>query len=180
MLAGMKVKNGREFERLVRAAAAKNGFVKGFNINFDVAKAADGTAIHRIERLDWRGGAEVAKRFGKTSLFFAFRDDAVLASFGESGLAPLQRSIEKFSGPHAAGSDEPVSAVIHAAGFGGFAAKNEDEVRRATADAFRGEDAKRDRVHLGLTENGGGIRLRLAIDLAALKFLAVLGKQVHQ
>ncbi len=104
----------------------------------------------------------------------------MLASFGEGGIAPLQRSIERFSGPHAAGSDEPVSAVIHAASLGGFAAKNADEVRRATADAFRGEDAKRDRVHLGLTENGGGIRLRLAIDVPALKFFAVLGKQVQR
>jgi hypothetical protein len=179
MLAGMKVKNGREFERLVRAAAAKNGFVKDFNINFDVAKAADGTAIHRLSASNGEEGAEVAKRFGKTSLFFAIRDAAVLASFGESGLAPLQRSIERFSGPHVAGSDEPVSAVIHAADFAGFAAKNEDEVRRASADVFRGEDAKRDRVHLGLTEANGGIRIRLAVDVPALKLFAVLGKQVQ-
>ena len=139
MLGGMKVQNGREFERLIREGAAKNGMGKDVKMTFDVAKAPDGTAIHQANAPFGKDDAELAKRFGKATFFFAFRDDAVLASFGESGLAPLQRVIERFSSPRAAGWDEPVSVVIHAASLGRFAAKDEDEFRRATADVFRGD-----------------------------------------
>jgi hypothetical protein len=70
--------------------------------------------------------------------------------------------------------------VIDVATLGHFAAKDQEEFRRATADVLRGEAAKRDRLHLALKGYGDGIRLRLAIDVPALKLMVVLGNQAQK
>jgi hypothetical protein len=177
ILSGMRVQDGREFERLVREAAAKIKPGENVKLTFDVTKAADGTPIHQVSGPVDDKNAEMAKRFGKASLFFAFRQDAILASFGENGLEPLRRAIERSSDAPAAGSTEPISMVIHLASLGAFAEKNEEEFRRAISDVFRGDGAKRDRVYLGLKGEDDGIRLRLAIDVPALKMMTMIGNR---
>src|SRR5205823_3263022 len=97
ILSGMRLQDGREFERLVREAAAKVKTSEGVKVAFDVAKAGDGTSIHQISgpfNEKDEDAAKLVKHLGKASLFFAFRRDAILASFGEAGLAPLRRALE--------------------------------------------------------------------------------------
>jgi DnaJ-domain-containing protein 1 len=181
MLSGMKVRNGRELERLARDAATqiKPGDEEA-KLSFDVARAADGTAIHQMTGPVDQKNPEMAKHFGKASLFFAFRDDAVLATFGESGLASLQRAIEEFSKAPASGSDGPVAATVRVAVLGEFAEKDQEALRRASTEAFKGQAQPRDRVSLGLKGEGDEIRLRLAIDLPAIQFLSKLGIQMNR
>jgi hypothetical protein len=179
VLAGMRLQDSQEFERLVREAAAKLKPEKGVTMSFDVAKAGDGTPIHQVTGPlnEGNAAAKVAKQFGKASLFFAFRRDAVLASFGEAGLAPLRRAIEGAANPPASGPDEPLALELHLAKVGTFADGDQEALRRATAEVFRGQDAGRDRIRLGLKGEGDGIRLRLSIDVPALKLSAMMGRR---
>ena len=49
ILGGMRVQDGRAFERLVREAVEQDPKPdEGVKVTFDVAKAADGTAIHQM------------------------------------------------------------------------------------------------------------------------------------
>ena len=175
IMGGMKVQQGREFERLVREAAAKIKPGENVKITFDTAKAADGTAIHQLSGPFDEKDADLVKRFGKASLFFAFRDDAILFCFGENGLAPLQKNLEGFSNPPAPELDESATILMHVANAGGFADKNQEAFRRAVADVFQGANAKRDRLHLGLKSEGDELRIRLAIDVPAIKLMTVIG-----
>jgi hypothetical protein len=171
LLGGLRVPNGREFERLFRDAAAQKRLGDNVTMTFDAAKAADGTAIHQMTGPIDEKNPEMSKRFGKASLFLAFRQDAILASFGEAGLEPLRQAIERSSGPAAPASAEPLAAVIHVANLGKIA--EQGTLLRATSEVFPAGGAKRDRIAFGLKGEGDGIRLRLAIDVTALKLMVV-------
>jgi hypothetical protein len=180
MVAGLKTQNGKEFEQLIREATKKLKAGDEVKVTFDVAKAANGIAIHQFSAPFGKDDAELARLFGKGTLYFAFREDAALASFGEGGLAPLQRTIEGFSADQGPKGGDPVSAVIHVARLGSFDRIADGELRRAIADAFRGDNAKHDHLRLSLTGDGHAMRLRLAVDEPALKVMAVLINQARQ
>jgi hypothetical protein len=180
LLGGMTVQKGGEFERLVREAATTIKPEEKVKITFDVAKAADGTAIHQLSGPFDEKDADMAKHFGKASLFFAFRQDAVLFSFGESGLPPLRKAMEGFSNPPVPELDEPIAILMHLAKAGAFADTNQESFRRAASEALQGANAKRDRMHIGLKGEGDALRLRLALDVPALKLMATLGGQLSK
>jgi hypothetical protein len=185
VLGGMKIQSGREAERLVRDAIEKFKLSENVKtkpgedvkIHFDVAKAADGTAIHQISGHFEVTDTDLVKSFGKPTGFFAFREDALLVSFGENGLTPLRRALDGLSSSPAPGGDESVSTIMHMARLGDFADKDQEKFRRAAAQVFRGDHAQHDRIHLGLRGDGDGMRLRLAIDAPVLKLLVLLGDQ---
>jgi hypothetical protein len=179
-LSGMRVKDGREFERLVREAVEQIQPKEGVKVTWDVAKAADGTAIHQFTVPVEKDDADVVKHFGKPALFIAFRNDAILASFGQDGLAELRRALEGDSAPARSESDGPVAVVAHVASLGAFAEKNQEAFRKANAEVFRGDGPKRDRVYLGLKGEGDGVRLRLSFDVPALKLMAILGNEAKK
>ena len=110
----------------------------------------------------------------------AFRQDAVLASFGEGGLAPLKRTIEGVSAEVPSQSGRAVSAVIRVASLGSVDENADGELRRAIAETFRGDNAKHDNLRLSLSGDGHAMRLRLAVDEPALKVLAMLINQARQ
>ncbi len=174
----MTVQKGGEFERLVREAATTIKPDDKVKVTFDVAKAADGTAIHQMSGPFDEKDADLTKHFGKASLLFAFREDAILFSFGEDGLPPLRKAMAALSNPAASELDEPVAILMHVANAGAFAETNQETFRRAAAEVLQGANAKRDRIHFGLKGEGDTIRLRLAVDVPALKLLATFGSQL--
>ena len=180
LFSAMRLQDGREFERLVREAVTKVKAAEGAKVTFDVAKAADGTAIHQMTSPIDEKDANVVKQFGKPSLYFAFRADAMLAAFGEDGRMSLQRALEEPAAPPRSPSVGPVALVARVSGLGDFADEKQEEFRKAAAQVFRGEDAKHDRISLSLKGEGEGIRLRLAIDVPALKLLAIAGQHMQK
>jgi hypothetical protein len=88
VLGGLKVRDGGEFDRLVRDAALRVSPKDSVKITLDVAKAADGTAIHQMLGPMGENDPELARQFGKVSLFVAARDDAVLYKHAALGLFP--------------------------------------------------------------------------------------------
>ena len=141
-------------------------------MTFDVAKAADGTAIHEMTGPYDKDDADIVKHFGKGSLAFAFRENDVLIAFGEDSKTALRKALEGSSKPAASGSAGPVAVVVRVASLGEFAEGNQEAYRKAADEVFAGKAVKRDRIVLGLTGEGDGIRLRLSIDLPAVKMAA--------
>ncbi len=138
IVGGMKVQQGREFDRLVREAAAKIKPSDDVKITFDVAKAADGTAIHQMSGPFDEKDGDLAKHFGKPSLFFTFREDAILFSFGETGFAPLQRALDGFSAPPPAELAVPIAGLIRMSRVKEFAQLDQDRFRGPVAEVFKG------------------------------------------
>ena len=186
IVGGMKVKDGRAFDRLLRDGLAQIKMEKGRKLTLDVAKAADGSPIHQMTKpydKDDKNDANVSRLFGEASLSFAFREDAILFAFGEDGVKSLRTVIEGLSSPAPAGHGpvEPVAVMARVSGLGDLG-ENGDERKKfkeAATQVFQGEDAKRDRASLVLGGEGDGIRLRLAVDVPALKFLATVGHETQ-
>ncbi len=178
MLGGMSLRDGPEVERLIRDAVEHLPPEQGFKVKFDVEKAANGTAIHQMTGPFDEKDPDMARNFGKASLYFAFRADAVLVSFGEDGPTALRRALEQPAAPPGSRSIGPVAVVARVATLGELAGENQEALRRAAAEVFKGDGAKRDRISLGIKGEGDGLRLRLAIDVPALKLLSLLGKEM--
>jgi hypothetical protein len=174
LLAGLRLQDGREFERLFRDAIAQAKPPENVKLTFGVAKSVDGTAIHQLTGLAGQDDPKLAKTFGKPSLFFSFRQDAVVGAFGEDGLAALRRVLDGVSAPARTESDGPIAIVVHMAGLGTLVDENQEALRRAVAEVFKGDGPRRDRLAYTLKGEGDGIRLRVALDVPALKLLAIL------
>jgi hypothetical protein len=178
LVSGMRLKDGREFERLAREAAAKVKPQEGVQIRFDVARAKDGTAIHEITGpFKDHENAETVRQFGKGSLSLAFRADSVLAAFGEGSIEVLKHALDDAPAAPAGKSDGPAAISLRMAALGEFAEKNKEALKRATAEIYKGDAPKNDRMFLGLTGDGDGIRLRAAVDLLALKLAVMLDRE---
>ncbi len=181
LLSGMSLPDSGAAERLARDAAARFELENGFKVKFDVARAADGTAIHQLtvpyDDKD-EEDAYLLKTFGKGSLYFAFPRGSVVASFGQDTLESLRTAIADSSAPRPGKTSEgPVAATIRLGGLADMmdTDKEREEFRKAAAEVFRGDDAKRDRMTLGIKPDGDGIRVRLSMDIPALRMLAEIG-----
>lgn len=187
LIFGMKVQDGREFEKLVRDALEQEKPEKGMKVEFGVAKAADGTAIHRlsgpIDEKDPKD-ARIAEAFGKgMSLGFAFRDDAILAVLGEDSTGQLKMALDALASPRPAadGPGVPIAAIIRVADLGALAdtEKDREDFRRVAEQTFAGENAKKDRLALVVKGEGDGLHLRLSLDVPVLKLLASVGHRMQ-
>lgn len=185
---GMKVQDGRAFDKLIRDAIEQEKPDKGMKVEFDVAKAGDGTGIHRLSgpfnEKDPKE-ANMLKTFGKgSSLAFAFRDDAIFLVFGEESVAAVRSAVEGYAAnrPAAAGPGAPIAGVVRLADFGVFADDEgaRESFRRASEAAFGGDAAKKDRFSVVLKGEGDGVRLRVSLDVPAMKYLATVGQSMKK
>jgi hypothetical protein len=175
LIGGMNVQNGREVERYVREAVAQTQPDQDFKLIFDAAKAGDGTSIHQLTVRDASHDPKLGKHFGNASLFFAFPGNSMILAFGEEGLKSIQRAMASLAQP-AAGAAEPAEIEIHLSSLGQLAEGNQEAIRRAAEETFQGASAGRDRLALRVRSEGQSLRLQLAFDIPALKFLAVTGR----
>lgn len=182
LLGGLGVQDGLAFDRLLRDVIARYQPENGFKVNFDVARATDGTPIHQMilpyDDKD-KEDVELVKRFGKAALAFAFRKDALIAAFGENSPKELQKAVEALALPAGAAekSDGFLALQARVSRLSELAdtAGEQAQIRRAAGTAFKGEAAGRDRMTLSVKGEGDGIRLRLAVHVPALGFLATIG-----
>ena len=177
----MGLQDGRAFERLVREAVEQIKPDEGVKVTFDVAKAADGTAIHQItgpfDEKDARPGQAFRQGLAILRLPGRCRPDRVRR--GQPGAAPAgPRGTPRPRLPPARSGRSPLVARV--AALGEFAEENQEALRRAAAEVFQGEGVKRDRISLGIKGEGDGIRLRLAIDVPALKLFYLLGQEMQR
>ena len=93
LIGGIKVGDGKQLERLVRDAIAKQPPAEeDLKVTFDAAKGDDGTPIHQLAIPESKLDAEMVKKIGKSPIFVAFAGNAVVVSMGEGGLKAIQQA----------------------------------------------------------------------------------------
>lgn len=175
VLGGMGLKDGRQAERLLRQAIAKEKPEGGVEIHLDVARAADGTAIHRVTGPLDKMNEDLSRQFGKATLAVAFRADTLSFAFGEDSTDALKKTLDVAATARAPRSEGPVAMTARMTGLADLFEKDREALRHATTETFKGAAAGHDRVSLVTIGEGDGLRLRLSMDLPALKLLVMLG-----
>src|SRR5262249_54548886 len=113
LLSGLKLKNV-DIEKVFREIMADAQLAKGARMEYDVAKAAGGTAIHRLTPPKENANPENLRTFGDSPLFLAFPDGAAILAYGEGGMEALKDAIAGFKGG-AGGGGVPAAAELHLA-----------------------------------------------------------------
>ncbi len=173
----MTVKGGKKLDNVFRQFAKTAPADKQKDLKLDAAKAADGTAIHKISNAGGPDGK--AGPLGEDTLYAAFRDDVAVIGVGKNGLAALNSALaaSKAVAPAAGGSmaaaPPQVEIFVSASRAAGLSDKkaDRDAMTAAAAEVFTGASAKKDKLSLVLRAQGDSMSLRLGGDVPALKFL---------
>ncbi len=90
MVFAFAVKGGKKMETAMLDSLKTAKPAEKAKVTLNVAKAADGTTIHRI-----KGDPDPkAAQFGDPNAFLAFREDTLFAAFGENGLDVLKKAMD--------------------------------------------------------------------------------------
>jgi hypothetical protein len=166
LLMGLKVKDGRRIEQLVRDALKDAPEKDREKIQFDVAKAGD-VAIHRGVVDEAEAGPDFKKNFGEDrTVYFAFRADAILLALGEDGLAAIKGAAT------AAPKAGPVLQMqVATARVARLMAEQQKSAPEAAKKAFK--DPDKDKFRLAV-EGGPALTVRLSMDAQILAFGSLL------
>ncbi len=165
LIAALKLKDGTAVEKVVRDLVKLAPETERAKIKMDAARAGE-VAIHEVTIKD-NTDKGVKKLFGEGPLYFAFREDAVLVTLGEDGLAALKAAVA------AKGKASPMirfeMSLARLAPLIRVVSKN-DAVGKMAAKFFR-EDAKDPgRVRISLA-GGDALTARVTVSAAVIKFL---------
>jgi hypothetical protein len=175
MLGMLKVPSGQEVDRLFRDVTAQTTPADKMKVKLDVGKGQDGTAIHQMTADAASLDPNLVKHCGDAGFFLAFPENAVLISFGEVGLKSIQHAIETLAA-RKRGGEEPVALQTHLSTLVELSTDQDREAaHRAASEAFKGAQAGKDRVALTMNGDGRSLRLRLGLDVPALKFAVRMG-----
>ncbi len=170
VLFGVAVEGAEKVEAALREAIAKSKPEERKKIALDHSRV-ERTAVHRV-MLD----PETVKpeEFGEPLMFLAFPEGAALATVGGQGLGTISQAITAIGKPAAAGPQ--VVLDVAAARFARLNNKdNQAAFQEAADEVFKGADATKDRLHLGLTGATGRATLKLDADLPVIRFLVQVG-----
>lgn len=170
LLIGWKVPSGKDFDDHLRSTSVVAKPTDKLKLTFDVSKGPRGEPIHQLSGKFQDNDADLVKRFGNASLYMTARDDAILLSFGESGLQVLQDALAKLSAPSAPASAAPMTAIAHLADLAVVADGQNDAVKRIISQVYPGQSAKRDRIAIDVKGDGEATVLHIAVDLPAIGF----------
>ncbi len=176
LVGGMKVKDGKQIETALRDAVAAAKPDDKAEIKLDAAKAADGTPIHRITGKE-KADEKMVKAFGETVVYFAVNNDTAIAAFGASGLDAVQKALVSTAKPlnTVAGADQ-VAVVARASKLADLDEEHPEASKAAAAEAFAAGASAKDGVRLTLHGEGAAVRLKLGLDVPALKFFVLMGQ----
>ncbi len=172
LVIGVKVKEGGEIEKLVRNAIKSLPEKDQKKVEFDTVKAGD-VSIHRFTP-DAAAAEENSKRmFGDNpEVYFAFRDDALLAAIGSDGLAALK---EVLAAKPKAGATFQMEASLSR--FEALLAKDVPAAPDAAKKAFK--DGKKDKVRFAL-EGGKALTIKISMDAPVVTFSALMAEAEQQ
>lgn len=163
VVAGIKVKDGKEIEQLIRKVKAKLP-EDNEDLKLDVAK--EGTvAIHQVKPRDLDANAK--KMFGEKPIYFAVREDAILMALGDEGLAAVKESL--------AAAPRTASVFEMDLAFSRLAPLMTDKYDKATIEAAQKtlKDKGADRVRVSI-KGGKALELRLGMKAQLLAFFGKL------
>jgi hypothetical protein len=165
VVGGLKVKDGKELEKVVRKAAADAPEADKKKIKFDAAKAGD-VAIHQAD-ISGDLDADAKGILGDSPAYFAFRDDALLIAFGPDALAAIKEAATLK--PQVG---RPFYLEVSLARFAPIMEKETPGAAQAVEEAF-GKNTDADKIRIAI-EGGERFRLRLSGKAQLLKFFALM------
>jgi hypothetical protein len=176
MIGALKTPSGQSVDRLFRDITAQMTPADKTKVKLDAAKSRDGTPIHQLSVPVASLDPNLVKHCGDTGFFLAFPRNTVLISFGDEGLKSIQQAAESLSDPKLAGG-EPLTIQTHLSTLGELSDQDPEAVRRAAAETFQGARAGRDRIALSLNGEAHALRVRLTLDVPAIKFAVQMGQR---
>jgi hypothetical protein len=177
MLGVLKVPSGQEVDRLFRDVTTQITPADKTKVKLDVGKGQDGTAIHQMTAEASSLDPNLVKHCGDAGFFVAFPENAVLISFGELGLKSIQGAIETLAA-RKGGREEPLALQTHLSTLVDLSTDQDREAaHRAASETFKGAQAGKDRMALTINGDGRSLRLRLGLDVPALKFVVLMGQR---
>jgi hypothetical protein len=170
LLAAVRLQNGKqlekEFREVMKRLESETGTSGTPKVTFDLEKAGS-VSIHRMERP--KSEVEFRKLFGDRPVYFAFRDDALLAGAGEKALDALKETVAATPKPgKLLQAEMSLSRLAPALGVSNQAMP--EAAKRAFAD---NKDA--DKIRLTL-EGGSALQLKLAMKAPLITFFNELDK----
>ena len=160
----LRLEKGEALEKAVKELLAKLPAEARGPIKTDVDKA-EGVAVHRIEPQNLTERAEAL--LGKGAIYAAARQDALLVTGGEGGLAAVKAALAV---------KPEAGRLLHfqmaASKLQYLVEKNAKETKEASNKAFGAKEG--DKVALSLS-GGERLDLHLRVDLAVVKFAVLLG-----
>jgi hypothetical protein len=172
MVMGVKVKEGGEIEKLVRNAIKSLPEKDQEKVKFDVAKAGD-VGIHRLIPDEGLTEENSKRMFGeKPEVYFAFRDDALLAAIGSDGLAVLK---EVVAARPKAGAMLQMEASMNR--LVASMTKDHPAAPDVAKKAFK--DGKKDKVRF-VVEGGKALTIKISMDAPVVTFAALMAEAEQQ
>jgi hypothetical protein len=158
---GLKVKEGKALEQVLRDVATTLPEAEKARIKFDVARAG-GHAVHRVDGTDHLD-ADARRLFGESPVYVGFRPDAVVLAIGPDAEAAVKEALTAQAGPAVLAKAEASLPRLAQAN------KPDDPTRKAAAEAF-GTKTDIPLATLQLTGSSDGLTLRLSGPTLFLKW----------
>jgi hypothetical protein len=172
LVMGLKVKEGGDIEKLVRNAIKSLPEKEQEKIKFDEEKAGD-IGIHQFIPDSGMADENSKRMFGENpAVYFAFRDDALVAAIGEEGLEALKEVLK--SKPKSGATLQMEASLSR---FAPIMSKDHPAAPDAAKKAFK--DGKKDKVRLVL-EGGKVLTLKISMDAPVVTFSALMAEAEQQ
>jgi hypothetical protein len=164
LVAGIKVQDGINLEKSIKAIINKAPAEEKAKITLDLAKVGT-NSIHKIDLGDMPD-PEFKKLFGKSDVYIAFREDAMFMTAGENALAAIKAAlaIEPKPGP-------VLRVEVSAARIAPILAREQKNAPQVAKEVFTIKGS--DRISLVL-EGGKEINLRATMKVQVLAFFLKL------
>ncbi|HEY1860779.1 MAG TPA: hypothetical protein VGG61_10515 [Gemmataceae bacterium] len=165
-VAGIKVKDGAELDKLLRKTVADLPEADKKKLTLDADKAGS-VAIHEViitNELDAEGKAIFGE---KAKAYLAIRSDAILVTLGGNALSTLKEAV---ASPVQAG--KTFSFEMSMARVAPFMEKENPGATKAAEEAF-GKNKDGDKVRITL-EGGDKVKLRASMKAQVIKFIALV------
>jgi hypothetical protein len=168
LVAGLKVKDGAQIERVLRDFVKDLPEAERGKIQLDAESAGD-IKIHRISGKDL--DAEARRNFGDNPFYLAIKSGAVLVSGGDGGLEALKTALSAQPG-----AAPEVDIKVSLARLAPTTAKSKNDTTAAAQKAFGGIGHGNDQLQITL-EGGKSLKARLSMNADVLRFFSILDKE---
>lgn len=171
ILLGMRVSSARDLEAaLIDIAKEFPPPADQMTIQIDHARLGP-TAIHKLRFKEFND--RTAERlYGRSELYLAYRDEIVIAAFGEHGTDVLRQVLDDLQRPTESGTS-PIQLDLRLSRIGPLALDEAGRKFRDVVADYSKTNADRDNIRLSL---GGGtaLKLRLELDTHLLQLISKL------
>ncbi len=170
-LFAVKVAEGKKIEAAIKDAAKDAPPEVGNFLMLDAEKLDGGAMLHVLKIGDFVP-EEAQKSFGKSDVYLTFRDDLAIVAFGVDGKAAIKKAVA--SKAVDAGVFKMEVALAKLVPAVAESAK-EAAATKKLAEKIFGDSKKSDTIKVSI-EGGDSLKIKIAAQGKALKFLAAMGE----